>query len=194
MKDIQGLDFTNGIPADFLNIHNFVSRFASMTFNAENPLNQLVLDKAIGLTTNSSSTKSCQTTSILNAWAVNTKNGITGQNILNVLQKNKDGMFGKGGFVGKDGRLRSIWGLGFYMRKELKLNSYITAGNEKIIPSSLLENLSVGAIVGVSKKMNQDDHFLFTNWYYTIDAMNHTRPAASEYTVRRHRVLYWQSY
>lgn len=194
MNDIQGLDFSNGIPSDFLNTHNFLSRFASMIINAENPLNQLVLDKALGLKTNATNTQSCQTTSIINAWAVNTENGISGQNILNVLQRNEDGTFGEEGFVGSDGRLLSIWGLGFNMGKELKLDSYITAGDTKIIPPNILENLSVGAIVGVSKNMKRDEHFLFANWSYTIDAMDHTRPAASEYTIRSHRVLYWQSY
>ncbi len=195
MKDIYGKDLSNGISADFLETHNFQSRFENMVFNKDNPLNQLVLDKALGLKTDSKSTKSCQTTAVLNAWAVNTENGITGKNILNVLNKNSDGTFGEGGFVDTDGSLLSIWGLGYYMGKELGTTQYITSCDEKIIPPNILVNMSVGAIVGLQRnESGNDDHYVYRDWSITIDSMDHTRSTASEYTDYNCRPLYWAEY
>lgn len=195
MNDIYGLDLSNGLPSEFLETHNFLSIFENVVFNKDNSLNQLVLDKALGLKTDSKSTKSCQTTSVLNAYAFNTENGITGKNILNVLQKNSNGTFGKGGIVGTDGGLESIWGLGYYMGKELGTKQYITAGDEKIIPPNILVNMSVGAIFGLQRnESGQDDHYVYRNWSVTIDPMNHTRSAASEYTDYSCRPLFWVNY
>lgn len=195
MNDIYGLDLSNGLPSEFLETHNFNLRFENTVFNKNNPLNQLLLDKALGLTTTPSSTKSCQTTAVIYAWAVNTENGITGKNILNVLQKNSNGTFGKGGIVGTDGGLESIWGLGYYMGKELGTKQYITAGDEKIIPPNILVNMSVGAIFGLQRnESGQDDHYVYRNWSVTIDPMDHTRSAASEYTDYSCRPLFWANY
>ncbi len=195
MIDIYGMDLSNGVSDEFLATHNFQSRFENMVFNKDNPLNQLVLDKALGLRTTASNTQSCQTTAVLNAWAVNTENGITGKNISNVLKKNSDGTFGEGGFVGDDGRLKSIWGLGYYMGKELGTKQYITSGDDKIIPPNILVNMNVGAIVGLQRNENvRDDHYVYRDWSVTIDSMNHTRPVAAEYTDYSCRPLYWADY
>lgn len=124
-----------------------------------------------------------------------TENGITGKNILNVLQKNSNDTFGKGGIVGTDGGLESIWGLGYYMGKELGTKQYITAGDEKIIPPNILVNISVGAIFGLQRnESGQDDHYVYRNWSVTIDPMDHTRSAASEYTDYSCRPLFWANY
>lgn len=81
------------------------------------------------------------------------------------------------------------------MGKELNLDKYITAGNEKIIPPNMLVDLSVGALVGVTKNKNQGDmHFVYKNWNTTIDAMDHTRPAATNYFEYSYRPLYWAKY
>ena len=195
MNDIYGLDLSNGLPSEFLETHNFNLRFENTVFNKNNPLNQLLLDKALGLTTTSSSTKSCQTTAVINAWAVNTENGITGKNILNVLQKNSDGTFGKRGIVDTDGSLISIWGLGYNMGKELGLNQYITASDDKIIPPNIFVNMNVGVTVGLQANGSGiDEHFVYRNWLITIDSMNHIRSESTKYTEHSYRPLIWVDY
>ena len=160
-------------------------KFEKMIFTRDNPLNQLDLDKALGLETNSRNTVSCQTTAMINAYASSYESGITGKQILMALL-NKDGSFKN---LEHDGSPKSLDGLSRNLAIAMGHDTYLAPSVVKI-KVSILANLKDGAILGWAKNgKSTDAHFGYTDWEGTIDSMDPNRPSAKNYTKNTYRIL-----
>lgn len=164
-----------------------VNQFRFTSFNEKNPLNQLILDKALKIRSTGRSTASCQTTAMINAYGAQIENGITGKQILDALTfdgKLKD-------TLAEDGSpASSLDSLSADIAKACDLNIYLKPDNKKI-GTSILSNLKDGAILGYSKDGKKDAHFGFKNWQITIDSLDPNRPSAKKYTEHTYRILRW---
>ena len=69
---------------------SFLNEFETKVFTKDNPLNQLDFDKVIRFDSDGKTTKSCLTVAIINAYAANCKNGITGKEIINTFLNHDD--------------------------------------------------------------------------------------------------------
>ena len=127
----------------------------------------MVLDKALKILSNGKTTASCQTTGLINAYAVQNKDGITGQQIIAALTENgnlKDTICSDGSpsnmleDVSKD------------LAKSCNLDSYLKPDKNKS-PASLVTNINEGAILGYSKNGKTDSHFGYKDWKNTVDSM-----------------------
>ena len=159
--------------------------FKQKVFTRDNPLNQLDLDKALGLKTDSKNTKSCQTTAMINAYAATSENGITGEEILNAIM-NWDGSFKN---LEADGSPTTLYSLSRSLAKSMGLSTYKLPLDVKIKPT-LLANLKDGAILGWSENgKNKDIHFGYIDWQGIIDSLNPNRETDYDYTINSYRIL-----
>nr|MCR4947630.1 RHS repeat-associated core domain-containing protein [Treponema sp.] len=181
MRAIQGMDLRNGVPSDFI--------FENTIFNSSNTLNQLQLDKALGIQSDSRTTQSCQTTAIINAYAINLKNGISGKEIKKALM-NKEGALIDS--LDKDGSPIVLNEVSKALAKSTGNNMYLKSMDTKIKINGFMD-ISVGVILGYSKNNDTDSHFGYKNTYITIDSMDPNRPAAQNYTENTYRLLYWSN-
>ena len=160
----------------------YLEQFKNTTFTADNPLNQLDFDKALGLQTNSKTTKSCQSTAMINAYAKT--DGITGEQILDAVL-NKDGSFKN---LNSDGSPILLRTLSKSLAKAMGRENYKDPSDYKI-KGTILANLKYGAILGYTKNGKTDDHFGYIDFEKTIDSLDPNRPSAKDYTMRSYRIL-----
>ncbi len=177
MREVSNLDLRNGTPYKYV--------FSKQKFNANNSLNQLDLDKALDIDSNGSTTKSCQTTALLNAYATNLKNGLTGKDILNALT-NTDGSLNKN--LDTDGSPKDLNALSKDIAREKNLQKYIEAKDKQATPAAETDK-TVGMIVGLTKNGKDDQHFVFKDENGITDSLSPTREAAKDYTERSYRQL-----
>ena len=182
MGEISKLDLSNGVPYDYV--------FSKKKFDSNNSVNQLDLDKALGIKSTPKNTQSCQTTALLNAYANNVEGGITGKDILDVLKK-KDESFNDN--LDFDGSLKNINGLSKDLAKKLGLTKMIKADDNKTKPTKIITSI-VGVIVGLTKDGKRDQHFVYKNTEHTVDSLSPDRPSAKKYTENSYRKLSWQGY
>ena len=168
----------------------YLKEFKQTTFTRDNPLNQLDLDKALGLDTDSKTTVSCQTTAMINAYASSCEGGITGEQIISAVM-NKDGSFKN---LDIDGSPTNLDGLSRNLAKAIGRDTYKAPSNAKGKPT-ILADLSNGAILGWAKNgKTRDAHFGYIDWTGTVDSMDPNRPAAKNYTVNTYRILKEKNY
>lgn len=166
-------------------INLYHKEFKQKVFTRGNPLNQLDLDKALGLDTDSRTTVSCQTTAMINAYASTCEGGITGEQILFALI-NTDGTFKS---LYADGSPKSLDSLSRNIAKAMNRDTYKAPQGSKKKPT-ILANLKDGAILGWAKNgKTSDSHFGYTDWISTVDSLDSDRPSAKNYSVNSYRIL-----
>lgn len=170
---------------------SFLREFKSQVFTKDNPLNQLDFDKAMRIPSDSKTTQSCFTAAIINAYASNCKNGITGEEICNVFL-DIYGYFND--LIDKDGSPnpeKDIDSISKALAKEKGMDKYIHLGAKN-------QNLKIwgaaGVITGLSKNgEKKDSHFVYEDKKKgKIDSMDSKRPSAKNYNDNSHRVLIWR--
>ena len=160
-------------------------QFVSTVFTKENPLNQLLFDEMIGWYGTYEKTSSCQTSALINSYAYNLTEGITGQEILNVFCGENNNL------IYYDGSPKSsLNDISVAIAKEKKLDKYIHVGNKK---NSTNVWGNAGVITGlVEKGKNIDSHFVFQVQDLILDSLPADRPAAKKYIEHSHIPLYWR--
>ena len=162
--------------------------FQQTTFTSSNPVNQLKLDQALGINSTPSTTKSCQTTGMVNAYAAQNIDGITGNQILNALT-NPNGTHKS--TLAPDGSPNLSTGLNpisIDLAKASDRITYLSASGVKTM--DLTTPIPDGAILGYSKIGTAVDvHFGYIDPFVTLDSLNPNRASAATYQNNTYRVL-----
>ena len=168
--------------------------FSETTFTSKKTLNQLDLDKALGIQSDSSSTKSCQTTAIINAYAAQNEKGITGAQILEALTTD-NGLIDTELLFSDGSPSKSLSAISQNLAKSCGLDYFLEPNPRGKIVNSLLANLENGAILGYSLKESMINvHFGYKSWIITIDSLDANRPSASKYKENSYWVLTWRKF
>lgn len=160
--------------------------FIDQTYTRSNPVNQLDLDNALGINSDGRSTKSCQTTAMINAYAAQNPDGISGAEILSALTT-PDGT--RKSTLASDGSpSRALDDISKDLAQASGRYSYLSVSNNKT--KDLTTNIPNGAILGYTNtKDKRDTHFGYKDGKSTIDSMNPNRRNASNYQENSYRVL-----
>ena len=169
---------------------SFTKEFETKTFTKDNPLNQLEFDKVIRFDSDGKTTKSCLTVSIINAYAVNCKSGITGKEIINTFLNKDDSLKD---LIDYDGipnfdNLDSLNTMSKALAHEKGLDKYIHISNKR---SANTVFGAIGEIVGLMKK--DFNHFIFKDKDKNkIDSLDPNRPGVNDYKEVSQRALSWR--
>ncbi len=169
---------------------SFIKEFETKTFTKDNPLNQLEFDKVIRFDSDGKTTKSCLTVSIINAYATNCKNGITGKEIVNTFLNNDDSLKDLIDYDGSPNydKPDSLNSISKALANEKGLDKYIHVGNKR---SANTVFGRIGEIVGLTKK--GFNHFIYKDENKNkIDSLNPNRPGVNDYKEVSQRALSWR--
>lgn len=169
---------------------SFIKEFETKTFTKDNPLNQLEFDKVIRFDSDGNTTKSCLTVAIINAYAANCKNGITGKEILNTFLNSDDSLKILIDYDGSPNfdNPNSLNSISKALAIEKGLDKYIHIGNKRSVNTIFG---AIGEIIGLAKK--SFNHFIFKDKNNNkIDSLDPNRPGVNDYKEVSQRALYWR--
>ena len=150
-------------------------------------------DRVIKFDSDAKTTQSCLTVAIINSYAANCKNGITGETVVNTFLNKDSTIKDLIDYDGSPNRYKndSLNDISKALAQEKGLDKYIHVGSKT-------RNLKlwggIGVITGLSKNgEKKDSHFVSeNNKTGKIDSMDPERPAAKKYSDNSHRSLNWR--